>query len=1004
MEDVTAHLDAWRGKIKADVAQARVKLAALEKDRPADEINRSDYYFHHSINLLKLGRYKDAITDARKARDILWSQPEGGMINKIDRIIKWIYSIVIEALGGDYGGFLEQAEVSAKKYGKGHSGNRMARASLYGFLTAAYAEAGNLEGAKDARLKSLRDDKYLGDLSMPGWLERYRTLWKVALKTGEGRMARETGRYQEAERHFLLAQALIRGEDFGDFELMMKTMNVWIYQLRIDVLLQQGRLVEAELMARRAIEFANKDVGGHIGSMSLILELGETYYQQGRYGATDLLARRVLAVFKETDIEKGSQRLIQARSLLARSLFASDRYDESLQAYKAIWKDAETNKGIAGIVRRFGIEGALLLAIAGDANESLTRVQPMIKQLQGALGPDHVQTLEARAVQAAALARTGRKQEALQQFAGIMPKLIGQSASTGQQGSGTAASKRLRHLLEAYLALLADAQAGRLQAPGIDPAGEGFRLVSAVQGRSVQQSLVASVARGASGGDQLGNLVRQRQDSQKRLATLFVTLNKSTGADAQAGSAKNTQVLEQLIAAEQTKFGQFNELITQQFPQFEAITKPRLTTVADVQRHLAADEAAVVTFSGRQRLFVWAVPKSGRAQFHGAALGSKGLSATVTELRKALDPQIAQLSDIPAYDLDRAHKLYQSVLAPVKEGWNGAKSLIVVADGALGFLPLSILPTGPAQAGKGGLIFTGYRDVPWLARSHAVTVVPSAAAFVSLRSLPAGQRPAKAMIGFGDPIFSKRQSRVASSRGVQGFSLRSVRSSAAGNLDGGKIRSSKLGMLARLPETADELRSIAGSLGADPRTSLFLDKAATEERVKSMNLLDRRIVVFSTHALVPGDLDGLLEPAIALSSPDVVGGKDDGLLTMNEVMKLKLNADLVVLSACNTAAANGGGAEALSGLGSAFFYAGSRSLLASHWPVFSDSTKQLVSDIFSRVRENAGTGRGRILQKAMLALIEKGTFKQKAGGKALFSYAHPIFWAPFVLVGDGSGT
>jgi CHAT domain-containing protein len=101
------------------------------------------------------------------------------------------------------------------------------------------------------------------------------------------------------------------------------------------------------------------------------------------------------------------------------------------------------------------------------------------------------------------------------------------------------------------------------------------------------------------------------------------------------------------------------------------------------------------------------------------------------------------------------------------------------------------------------------------------------------------------------------------------------------------------------------------------------------------------VIAFASHALVPYDLDGLDQPAIALSAPSVTGDDEDGLLTMGEIMALKLNADWVVLSACNTAAAQGAGAEAVSGLGRAFFYAGTRAILAS---MYVETTGEGVDD------------------------------------------------------------
>jgi CHAT domain-containing protein len=172
--------------------------------------------------------------------------------------------------------------------------------------------------------------------------------------------------------------------------------------------------------------------------------------------------------------------------------------------------------------------------------------------------------------------------------------------------------------------------------------------------------------------------------------------------------------------------------------------------------------------------------------------------------------------------------------------------------------------------------------------------------------------------------------------------------------------------------------------------------------VKTIDLSNRRVIAFATHGLVPGDLNGLEQPALALSAPDVAGIDGDGLLAMDEILGLKLNADWVVLSACNTAAAGGAGAEAVSGLGRAFFYAGARALLVSNWPVETRSARVLTTDLFRRQSENPKLSRAEALQQTMLSLIdEKG--QSDADGKLQFAYAHPLFWAPFSLVGDGAG-
>ena len=189
-----------------------------------------------------------------------------------------------------------------------------------------------------------------------------------------------------------------------------------------------------------------------------------------------------------------------------------------------------------------------------------------------------------------------------------------------------------------------------------------------------------------------------------------------------------------------------------------------------------------------------------------------------------------------------------------------------------------------------------------------------------------------------------------------------------------------------LPETADELLTIGKILGAPPN-AIILREAASEKRVKEAALTEYRIIQFATHGLVAGDLSGLSEPALVLTPPAVPTEADDGLLTASEIAALKLNADWVVLSACNTAAGGAQGAEALSGLARAFFYAGARAMLVSHWAVYSQAATELTTTTFAALSADAKAGRAEAFRRAMLGLIAKGK--------------SPSHWAPFVIVGEG---
>jgi len=285
-----------------------------------------------------------------------------------------------------------------------------------------------------------------------------------------------------------------------------------------------------------------------------------------------------------------------------------------------------------------------------------------------------------------------------------------------------------------------------------------------------------------------------------------------------------------------------------------------------------------------------------------------------------------------------------------------------------------------------------------LVRKIAISQLPSVNALAALRSDTKRSVGAKTFIAFADPYFSADQMKQKASSPA-GLATRGIplRLRNAPRTSG--VSSAELALLPPLPDTSLEVLEIGQVLGAK-KEDIYLHEQASVKKVMLTDFSNKSIVMFSTHGLVPGELDGLTQPALALSSPEVTGEKDsDGLLTMDRILELKLNADWVVLSACNTASSDGN-SEAVSGLGRAFFYAGARALLVSNWPVDTVASRQLMTDLFRRQTETPGISKPDALRQAMLELADKGAHrdaKAKANG---YAYAHPLFWAPFVVVGD----
>ena len=206
-------------------------------------------------------------------------------------------------------------------------------------------------------------------------------------------------------------------------------------------------------------------------------------------------------------------------------------------------------------------------------------------------------------------------------------------------------------------------------------------------------------------------------------------------------------------------------------------------------------------------------------------------------------------------------------------------------------------------------------------------------------------------------------------------------------------------MMRPLVETVAEVCAVAREIGASG-SDVLLGQKATERTVKSLSgdgsLESYRVIHFATHGLLAVEAEsagGPAEPALVLTPPARASREDDGLLTAGEIAGLRLNADWVILSACNTAAGDRSNVDALSGLARAFFYAGTRALLVSHWAVDSDATVRLITRTFEAQKSNPLVGRAGALRQAMRDMI--GTGNDPA--------AHPAFWAPFVVVGEGAG-
>ena len=446
---------------------------------------------------------------------------------------------------------------------------------------------------------------------------------------------------------------------------------------------------------------------------------------------------------------------------------------------------------------------------------------------------------------------------------------------------------------------------------------------------------------------------------------------------AQRNAQREAQLREESAAGSRA-IAALDARLEREFPQYRELTSPQPLVLDAARRLLAEDEALVVQLVSGEESFLWVVRRND-ALFERLSIKRRELEALVRKLREQLDLGGAASRKVfsEAFDTATPNEIYRKVLAPGEKLLGGVRHLIVVPDGALQSLPLGVLvtelPVKPIRELK------DHADVAWLAKKYAITTLPAVGSLRALRAFTRATPGAEPFTGFGDPDL-----------GGRGGEAR--RASLAALFARGPVADvTEVRKFDRLPETADELRAIGKTLGAR-EDSLYLGAQATETRVKSLDLRRVRNLAFATHGLMAGDLKGFAEPALVLTPPAQGTELDDGLLTASEISQLKLNADWVILSACNTAAADGTpGAEGLSGLAKAFFYAGARSLLVSHWAVSSDATVVLTTRMFEETAK--GANKAEALRRSMLALMQ---------GKDKPHLAHPAFWAPFVVVGEGN--
>ena len=796
-----------------------------------------------------------------------------------------------------------------------------------------------------------------------------------------------------------------------------------------------GRYAEADQLFQRAIGIWEKALGpNHPLLATALVNLASVYADQDRLDDAEALYKRALRI-RELAFGANSTFVATVLNNLAAIYETEERYADvetfAKRALAIVEKSlGPDNPNTAKVLRKLGV------AYDGQHRyaEAESQFRRALKIFTKAFGPDHRLPATVLISQGHLLEHEGRSSAAEQAFqralaidqkslgpthpevARVLDELARLKFSRGDPAAALTYARKATAAILAHAQLdvarghIADPDSGLIRQrkeffmthvaslaetikTGLDTAPtlgrEAFEIGQWAAELSTAAALQQLGARFGARNDGLAALVRTKQDLssylRERDRALVAALSKPEGE--MTGGQIDT--IRQQIANAERRLDAAQAQLQKDYPNFAMLDHPQPSRVEEIQKLLGPDEALVFLLTGQNESYVFSVTQ-GDFDWHTIRSGINDLTAKIKLFRDDIS-----LEHLRKFDLGLAYQLYNLLLAPVRSEIAGKNHLIIVPSGPLTALPFHLLVTEDpsllsdvrdSQVTEQSA--DAFREAAWFIKRHAVSILPSVTSLVVLRSVArkgAGEKP---MIGFGDPAFAPGQSDDAR----KGDHTRGgVRSYADYWRGAGIDRTLLASALPSLPETAGELETVAKDLGASP-ADIHLGRDASVTAVKQARLADYRVVYFATHGLVAGDIKGLAEPALVFSLPARPTAQDNGLLTASEAAQLKLNADWVVLSACNTMAGDKPEAEALSGLARAFFYAGARALLVSHWSVDTEAATRLTTSTFATLKADPNLGRSEALRRAMLAYLDDKTSPDNA---------YPALWGPFAIVGEG---
>lgn len=792
------------------------------------------------------------------------------------------------------------------------------------------------QGQRIASLNALEEmtDKAVPLVSIKN-ISQLQSLSRLAISQFE---AREYRKSELTNRQVLSIQEQLVGLQSPALALTLLHMSEGVRN--------QRRIDESDALLARAGKLADRSND----PVLLAFYLWSEAYNAGAHGRREEavgFAQKAVAMISPHE-KTHHLPLGHALGALGSALFNNQNYADAEQAARRSFKIFDEREGEGSV---WGNRQRMVLIKALIAEGKLAEARPLIVSTLASAEKYFGHTIwwaTAKAIEGEYYRAAGDTESALQSYRAF-----------GKVAAHESYACNFGPCLPPWIDLL-QARVNGNPASGQALLAEAFEAAQLTDSPVVNAAIAQMAARASVDNPKLQDVVRSQQDLDEQQTQIRAELSAETVKAAEKRNPQREAELFGQLQSIRKKIDDGELLLQDRFPHYAQLLSRAPIDAKRIQSLLGADEGLLYIALLGQKGYSFLV-QPGRIAVHPISLSGAEVRDKVTTLRKGVS--IPEGPSLPEFDAVSAHELFRALIGDLLEKASGLKRLIVVPSGPLLSLPPDLLVMTPPTKGT---------QPDWLARHYPILVTPDVRSIQELRGVAKPKALGTSFFGIGNPDFTS---------GAPSHS----RAKMSGPCSDRRNTRAEVAGLPRLPETEEEVRAMSVSLGGS-KAEIVLSDRAKKSALKSAAFSSADIIAFATHGLLPEDLYCEDEPSLALTPGSAT--EDDGLLRASEVSAMRIKADLVILSACNTAGADGRlSGETLSGLVRAFFFAGARNLLATHWSIASKQTVALTTGMIARAAKGAPLAEA--LQGSKLDLMNaKET-------------AHPIFWAGFTLIGGG---